>query len=130
MNFAFRADQRVKIKKTKDRQLLGPRWGTWYRTKKILEYEGNSDTNYNWCAWNCPQSIGKGTGRSGNQKKNRDHQDYSIVEIDQNTESLRSMETCCHLDSGERPPASAAVKKLQIIIIIIMSWPILIMHRE
>ena len=32
-----------------------------------------------------PQSLGKGTGRVRNQRKNQDHPDYSIVEIGQKT---------------------------------------------
>ena len=35
--------------------------------KKKMEYEGDGNTNCNWCAWNNPQKIGKGTGRLGNK---------------------------------------------------------------
>ena len=44
------------------------------------------DTNYSLCAFNGPQRIGKRIETVGNRRKNRDHSDYSIVEIGQNTE--------------------------------------------
>ena len=51
-----------------------------------MEHEGDGDTNCNWCTWNNPQRIGKGTGRLGNNRTSGDHQDYSIIKIGQNTE--------------------------------------------
>ena len=33
------------------------------RTKKAGEYEGDDDTNCNWCVWNGPKKLGKKTGR-------------------------------------------------------------------
>ena len=30
------------------------------RTKKAVEYEGDSDTMCSWCAWKRPQRLGKG----------------------------------------------------------------------
>ena len=50
-----------------------------------MEHESNGDTNCNWCTWNNPQRIGKGTEKLGNKRTRRDHQDYSI-KIGQNTE--------------------------------------------
>ena len=56
-------DHRVKIKFKR----LEP----CQRTKKATEYESDSDTNSSWCTWNGFQSLAKGIGRIGNQKKNR-----------------------------------------------------------
>ena len=38
------------------------------------------------CTWDNPQSIGKGTGRLGNQRTSGEHPNYSIIKIGQNTE--------------------------------------------
>ena len=43
--------------------------------------------NIRLCARNGPQSLEKDTRRIGNQKKNREHLNCSIVEIGLNTES-------------------------------------------
>ena len=51
-----------------------------------MEREGDGDTNCNWCTWNNPQRIDKGPGRLRNQRTSRDHPDYSITKISQNTE--------------------------------------------
>ena len=51
-----------------------------------MELKGDGNTNCSWCTWNGPQKLGKGTGRIGNQRKNRDQQDYRFVEIGQDTE--------------------------------------------
>ena len=51
-----------------------------------MEHEGDSDTNYNWCAWYSHQRFGTGTRRLGNKRAMEDHPNYSIIEIDQNTE--------------------------------------------
>ena len=45
---------------------------TW-RAEKAMEHEGNGDTNCSWCTWNGPKGL-------GDQGKNRDHLDNSIVE--------------------------------------------------
>ena len=66
----------------KERLVLRP----CQRTKKAVKHEGDSDTKCNWTAWNRPQRLGKGTGRVGNQKTNRDHSNYCIAEISHNTE--------------------------------------------
>ena len=47
---------------------------------------GGCDTNCSWCTWNGPQESGKGTEGIGNQSMKKDHLDYSIVEISQNTQ--------------------------------------------
>ena len=54
--------------------------------KKGMEHENDGDNYCNCCAWNGPQRMGKGIGRLGNWRTNRDHPDDSIVKIGQNTE--------------------------------------------
>ena len=51
-----------------------------------MEHENNGDINYDKCTWNGPQRLGKGTGRVGNQRTNRDNPNKSITKIGQNTE--------------------------------------------
>ena len=77
------ADHRVKIKESKktDKYLDLAR-----ELKKILEHEGDGGTNCNWCTWNDLQSLSKGAGRVGNRQTNRDHLNYRIMDISQNTE--------------------------------------------
>ena len=42
--------------------------------------------NYNWCSWYSHQKINKGNGGLGNKRTSRDHPDYCITAIGQNTE--------------------------------------------
>ena len=51
-----------------------------------MEHEGDVDTSCDWCAWNDPQRHGKEAGIVGNRITSRDHPDYNIVKIGQNTE--------------------------------------------
>ena len=51
-----------------------------------MEHENDGDVNCYWCFWNNPQRIDIGTGRVGNQRVSGNHQDYSIINIGQNTE--------------------------------------------
>ena len=51
----------------------------------IIEHEGDGDTSCNWYTWNNLQRLGKGTESVGNRKMSRDHPNYSIIEVDQNT---------------------------------------------
>ena len=53
--------------------------------KKIVEHKNDSDTNRTWRTWNSPQRLKIVTARTENQCKNRDHSDYSMVEIGKNT---------------------------------------------
>ena len=92
MDVAVLADHIVKIKD----KYLDFAW----ELKKNMEYESDGDTNCCWCTWDNPQKIGKGTGRLGNKRTRRDHPNYSIVKIGQNTEKslgvLRRLEeTSC-----------------------------------
>ena len=53
-----------------------------------MEYEGDSDTNCSLCARNDPQILGNGAGRIWKRRTSRDHQNYSIINIRQNTEEM------------------------------------------
>ena len=55
-------------------------------TEKTIEHEGNSDTNCNRCARYSHQMIGKETGGLGNKRTSKDHSNYCIIKISQNTE--------------------------------------------
>ena len=46
-----------------------------------MEYEGDSDTNCNWCTWNIPQKLGKRAGRVGNQGMSQGHPNCNIGKI-------------------------------------------------
>ena len=78
MVFAVSMDHRVKLKESKksDKCVDLARELT-----KTIIHETDGDTNCDWCTWNNKETIGKGTGKLGNQRKNRNHIDYSIVKI-------------------------------------------------
>ena len=77
-----------------------------------VEHVSNDDTKCNWRACNGPQIFEKGTRKIENWRTNRDHANYSIVEIAQNTEKKSSIleETGCHAGSSERPSVIAGGK--------------------
>ena len=52
-----------------------------------MKHEGEGDSNCGWCTWNHFLRTGKKIGRLGNKRAFRDHPDYSIIKIDQNTET-------------------------------------------
>ena len=54
--------------------------------KITMGREGDRDTNPDWYTWNNLQGTGHKTGRLGNKRTSRDHPDYSIIKIGQNTE--------------------------------------------
>ena len=64
-------------------QPTGP--GSYQRTKKDVEHEGDRDTSSNCLIWNGPQGLSTGIERVRNRKTNGDHPNYSIVKIGQNT---------------------------------------------
>ena len=68
--FAIRVDHRLKIKENVkiDKYLKLAR-----ELKTTMEHEGDSDTSYNWNAWNNTRKIGQGTIRLGNKRIIRDH---------------------------------------------------------
>ena len=87
-------------------------------TKKTMEHKSNGDANCNWCA-----GVWKGARRVGNWGTSRDHPNYSIIEIGQNTEKSPG-NLGNHLDSSEIQSTNAGEKSSQgvIIIIIILMW--------
>ena len=83
VDFAVPAVHRIKLKESEKRDKYQD---LARKIEKTMEHKGGGYTNCNWCTWNNPQRIYKGTGRFGNKKTIGDHQDYSIVEIGQNIE--------------------------------------------
>ena len=77
MDFTVPANRRVKLKEVekKDKYLD--------LAEEAMEHEGNGDTNCNWCTWNNPQRLGKGTVRL--RIKGRVETIYN-TKIGQNTE--------------------------------------------
>ena len=64
-------------KKQKDRKIRE----SFPRNKAAVEHESDGDTNCSRYGWNPPQRFRKETGGTGNQKKNQDHTNQSIVKI-------------------------------------------------
>ena len=83
MDFAVPADHRGKMKESKqrDKNVYLAR-----EQKQTMEHEGDSLSICGWCTWDNTQGISKGTRRLGNKRTSRDHPDYSIIKIGQNTE--------------------------------------------
>ena len=77
-----------------------------------MEHESDGDTNCNRCTWNNSQRMDKGTRRHRNQRTGRDHPDYSIVKIGQNTEKSPGdlRKTFCHSNYSEKLSANVGVK--------------------
>ena len=82
VDFAVPMDHREKINTSKK---MGKYLDLAREPKKAMGHLGVSDTNCNRYTRNGSERLGKGIRRMGNQEKNRDHPDYNIVEIDQNT---------------------------------------------
>ena len=80
-----------------------------------MEHESDSDSNCSWCTWNDPQRIGTGSWRLGNKRVCRNHRNYSIDEIGQDTKKSTGdlEETYCHSDSSGGPSAKVGVKNSQ-----------------
>ena len=76
-------DHRVKLKEYKKRdKYLNLAKGL----EKTMDHESDDYTNCNWCSWYSHQRIGTRTGGLRNNGIGEDCPNYSIVEIDQNTE--------------------------------------------
>ena len=75
-----------------------------------MEYEGDGDTDCNWCAPRTPiwQRLEKNWKSEEEVRSSRSQHYWDQSEYSE--ESWRPQETCCHLDSRERPLAYAAVK--------------------
>ena len=63
VDIAVPADHRVKLKEIQK----GDKY--FDLARKIMDHEGNGDTNCNWFAWNNFQRTGKGTGRLRNNRR-------------------------------------------------------------
>ena len=83
MNFAVSKNNRVNFKESKTRDKF---LELVIKIKQTMEYEGDSDTDCNWCTWNNPQRISKGTGRFGNKRTSGDYPNYTDIKIGLNTE--------------------------------------------
>ena len=81
MDFAVLKDHRVKNKEKEK----GDKYLNLAREQKTEEHEVDGDTKGSLCVCNDHQRLGKGTDRTGNQKRNGDHPCYSIVEINRDT---------------------------------------------
>ena len=80
------------------------------RTEKVMEHEGDGGTNCNWCAWSDPQRL----GRDGNRRMNKDHPNYWINKIGQNTEkSPGDLRSLAVTHSSKRPSVNCDVKDSQ-----------------
>ena len=55
------------------------------------------------------------TGGLGNKRMSRDHPNYNMAEISQNTEKSPGdfEEICCHSNSYEKPSANTGIKTLK-----------------
>ena len=53
-----------------------------------MKYESDGDTNCNWTTQYSHQRIGTGAGGPRNKRTSGDHQNYSIVEIGENTKKI------------------------------------------
>ena len=73
---------------------------------------GHGDTNCIWRSQNGSQSLGKRARSDGNQRMNRDHPDYSIVEIGLIPEKTPE-ETCYHSYCRGRLSVYAGLKNQQ-----------------
>ena len=74
-----------------------------------MEHGGDGDTNFNWCAWNNPQRIGRETGRLGNKRT------IQTTALLRSARILRRvLVTCYHSNSSEKKSsANAGVKNSQ-----------------
>ena len=81
-----------------------------------MEHKSDDYTNCNWFSWYSYQRIGTRTGELGNERTSRDHPNYSIVEIGQNTE--KSPEDLRRLLSL-KPTANTGVKNSEGVTIIL-----------
>ena len=84
------------------RQVLRP----CQTSNKAMKYENDIEINCNWCSWNHPQKNWNGVKRLEIQRKNRDHPNYTIAKISQNTEEcpgeLRSLAVIQTLEKGHQ----------------------------
>ena len=84
MDYAVPADHRVKLKESEKRDKY---LDLASELNKTMENENDGDTDCNWRARYSHQKIDTETGGLGNKRTSCDHQNYSIVEIDQNSKN-------------------------------------------
>ena len=87
-DFAVPANHRVKIK---DSEKINKYLDFAEDFKKSWGHESKGNLSCSWYGWNAPQRHGQGTIAIGNQRKNQDHPDNSIVEIGQNIQNNRGL---------------------------------------
>ena len=82
LGFPIPVDHCVKLKECekKDKYL------NLARELKTAKHESDGDTSCNWCSWCNHRRISRGIGGPGNKRTKRDHRNYCIIEIGQNTE--------------------------------------------
>ena len=83
VDFTVLADHRVKLKENENNDKY---LNIAIELKKSVEHESDVDTNYNWRSWYNHQRIDTGTAGLGNNRTSRDHPNYSIIKISQNTD--------------------------------------------
>ena len=78
VDLAVLADQREKLKESenKDEYLNLAR-----ELKETMEHESDSDINFNWCTWNNPQRIDKGSEILGNKRTSKNYLNYRLIKI-------------------------------------------------
>ena len=75
MDFAVPADYRVKVKEC---QKSGQMLGHCQRDENVVNNEGDSDTNCNWCPCNGPQEPGNRSHWTGYYRNYQNHQDLEF----------------------------------------------------
>ena len=83
VDFAVSTDHRVKNKENEKRDKY---LDLAIELNKTMKYEDDGDTNCNCCTRNDLQRLGERAERVGNRWTSREHPNYSIVKIAQNTE--------------------------------------------
>ena len=83
MDFAVSADHVIKIKENEKIDKYENLTGELNKKKNS---EGDGDSNCSWYARNDYPRVEKGVRIAGNQRKNQDHSNHSIIKIGQNTE--------------------------------------------
>ena len=79
--FTVPADHWVKLKESRRRINITTLLENW----KPVEHESDDYTNYNWCSRYSHQRINKETEGLEKMGTSRDHQNYCITEIGENT---------------------------------------------
>ena len=112
-DFAIPVEPRLKFRENKkEKKAIEPCLG------RQKSWNLKHDTNCHFCFGYSNPRIGMRTGGLGNKRTCRDHPNYNVINIDQNSEKV--LDTCCHSKSRKKLPANAGVKnceKSKIIII-------------